>query len=88
MRLKGEGEKLRLIEIADGQRAQTNVLGEDKVYQLAVLDKVLEAAVANPNIVKIPSVLVQGQTGGFEGPAAILGASNLIQSITDDPDDK
>jgi len=47
LRLKGEGEKLRLIEIADGQRAQTNVLGEDKVYQLAVLDKVLEAAVFN-----------------------------------------
>jgi hypothetical protein len=24
---------------------------------------------------------VQGETGGFEGPAAILGASNLMQSI-------
>ena len=81
LQLKGEGEKLRLIEIAEGQRAQTNVLGEAKVYQLAVLDKVLQAAVANPDIVKIPSVLVQGETGGFEGPAAILGASNLIQSL-------
>ena len=81
LKLKGEGEKLRLIEIAKGQREQTSVLGEDRVYQLAVLDKVLQAAVANPNIVKIPNVLVQGQAGGFEGPAAILGASNLIQSI-------
>ena len=88
LKLKGEGEKLRLIEIADGQRAQTNVLGEDKVYQLAVLDKVLQAAVTNPNIVKIPSVLVQGETGGFEGPAAILGASNLIQSISGDDDEE
>ena len=61
------------------------MLGEAKVYQLAVLDKVLQAAVANPNIVKIPSVLVQGETGGFEGPAAILGASNLIQSIGEPP---
>jgi hypothetical protein len=81
LRLKGEGEKLRLIEIAKGQKEQTNVLGEGRVYQLAVLDKVLQAAVANPNIVKIPNVLVQGEGGGFEGPAAILGASNLMQSI-------
>ena len=81
LRLKGEGEKLRLIEIAKGQKAQTGILGEDRVYQLAVLDKVLTAAVSNPNIVKIPNVYVQGATGGFEGPAAILGASNLMQSI-------
>lgn len=84
LKLKGEGEKLRLIEIAKGQKEQTSVLGEDRVYQLAVLDKVLNAAVANPNIVKIPNVLVQGQGGGFEGPAAILGASNLMQSIGED----
>ncbi|MDX1513618.1 MAG: SPFH domain-containing protein [Gammaproteobacteria bacterium] len=81
LKLKGEGEKLRLIEIAKGQREQTSVLGEARVYQLAVLDKVLQAAVANPNIVKIPNVLVQGEGKGFEGPAAILGASNLMQSI-------
>ena len=43
----------------------------------------------NPDIVKIPNVLVQGETGGFEGPAAILGVSNLIQSIgTDEPEQK
>ena len=81
LRLKGEGEKLRLIEIAKGQKAQTDILGKDRVYQLAVLDKVLTAAVSNPNIVKVPNVYVQGETGGFEGPAAILGASNLMQSI-------
>ena len=81
LRLKGEGEKLRLIEIAKGQQAQTSILGEDRVYQLAVLDKVLTAAVSNPDIVKIPNVYVQGATGGFEGPAAILGASNLMRSI-------
>ncbi len=69
------------IEIAKGQKAQTGILGKDRVYQLAVLDKVLQAAVSNPNIVKVPNVYVQGETGGFEGPAAILGASNLMQSI-------
>jgi hypothetical protein len=82
LRLKGEGEKLRLIEIAKGQAAQVGILGETRVYQLAVLDKVLTAAVSNPDIVKIPSVYVQGETGGFEGPAAILGASNLMGAIS------
>ncbi|MCP5150900.1 MAG: hypothetical protein H6983_21260 [Ectothiorhodospiraceae bacterium] len=81
LRLQGEGEKLRLVEIAKGQREQTAVLGEDRVYQLAVLDKVLEAAVTNPEIVKIPQVYVQGESNGFEGPAAILGASTLMRSI-------
>lgn len=81
LRLQGEGEKLRLIEIAAGQKTQTEILGKDRVYQLAVFDKVLEAAIQNPNIVKIPQVYVQGESRGFEGPAAILGASNLIRSL-------
>jgi hypothetical protein len=49
--------------------------------QLAVLEKVLKAAVENPDIVKIPQTLVTGTTGGFEGAAAILGASNIASGI-------
>jgi hypothetical protein len=79
--LMGEGEKLKLIEIAKGQDAQVQVLGEEKVVQLAVLDKVLNAAVENPDIVKIPHILVSGSSGGLEGAAAILGASNLVSGI-------
>jgi hypothetical protein len=80
-KLMGEGEKLKLIEIAKGQDAQVQVLGEEKVMQLAVLDKVLNAAVENPDIVKIPHILVSGSSGGLEGAAAILGASNLVSGI-------
>ncbi|MFH1886162.1 MAG: SPFH domain-containing protein, partial [Pseudomonadota bacterium] len=80
-KLKGEGEKLRLIEVATGQKAQVEVLGQDKVMQLSVLEKVLDAAVANPDIVKVPSVLVQGQGNSLEGAAAILGASSLVQGL-------
>lgn len=76
-KLLGEGEKLRLMEIAEGQKTQTAVLGQDRVMQLAMLKEILEAAIKNPEIVKVPSVLVQGSTGGFEGAAAILGASNI-----------
>jgi hypothetical protein len=80
-KLKGEGEKLKLIEIATGQKAQVAVLGQQKVMELAVLDKVLKAAVENPDIVKIPQILVSGTGGGLEGAAAILGASNLVRGV-------
>lgn len=81
MQKLGEGEKLRLMEIAAGQKAQVQVLGQDRVMQLAMLKEILEAAKANPEIVKVPNVLVRGATGGLEGAAAILGASNLTTGL-------
>ena len=80
-KLEGEGEKLRLLEIAAGQRAQVEVLGKDRVLQLALLEKMLAAAVKNPALVKVPNVLVQGGGGGLAGAAAILGQSNLVQGL-------
>ncbi len=80
-KLTGEGEKLKLIEIATGQKQQVAVLGKDKVMQLAVLDKVLTAAVENSDIVKIPQILVAGEGSGLEGSAAILGASNIVRGL-------
>lgn len=68
--------------MAEGQKAQTEVLGQDRVMQLAMLKEILEAATKNPEIVKIPSVFVQGQTTGFEGAAAILGASNIMKALS------
>lgn len=55
--------------------------GEDRVMQLAMLKEILDAAKENPQIVKIPHILVQGSTGGLEGAAAILGASNLTSGL-------
>ena len=78
---QGEGQKPQLTEIAEGQRAQVAVLGEQRVMELAILDKVLNSAVQDPDIVKIPQILVSGPGGGLEGAAAILGASNLVRSI-------
>jgi hypothetical protein len=80
-KLMGEGEKLKLIEIARGQKSQVAVLGKQRVMELAILDKILNSAVENPDIVKIPQVLVSGPGTGLEGAAAILGASNLVKSI-------
>jgi hypothetical protein len=81
LKLIGEGEKLKLVEIAKGQQAQANVLGKERAMQLQALEKALDAAVKNPAIVKIPTVLVNGTGTGYEGAAAVLGASNLIESM-------
>lgn len=83
LKLEGEGEKLKLIEIAAGQKAQVKVLGEERTLQLQMLKEVLAVAAENPDIIKIPTVQVNGTTGGYEGAAAILGASNLVQMLQD-----
>ncbi len=82
LRLLGEGEKLKLLEIAKGQEAQALVLGKDAALQLAALEKALAAAIENDRIVKVPTVQVMGgEAGSFEGAAAILGSSNIIQAM-------
>lgn len=81
LRLEGEGEKLKLIEIAQGQKAQVQVLGESRVLELQMLKEALAAAVQQPAIVKVPQVYVSGSGTSLEGAAAILGASNLVRTI-------
>ena len=82
-RLEGEGEKLRLTEIAAGQKAQADVLGQDKVLELAMLKEILAVARDNPDLIKVPAVLVQGAgADSLTGAAAVLGASNLSQMLS------
>ncbi|MDH4183560.1 MAG: SPFH domain-containing protein [Nitrospinota bacterium] len=79
LKLQGEGERERLRAIADGQKAQAEVLGPERTMRLAIVKEVLAAARENPEIVKVPRILVQGQNGGggMEGAFAILGDSNI-----------
>lgn len=84
--LEGEGEKLKLIEIAEGEQARAEVLGASNAAQLAMLKEVLAAAMENPDIIKVPTVNVSsGSEGSLEGAAAVLGASNLVNMLRDDP---
>lgn len=82
LKLEGEGEKLKLIEIAKGQKAQVDVLGQDRTLRLQMLKEALAVAREQPDIIKIPTVQVSGTNGGLEGAAAILGASNLVQMLS------
>ena len=78
----GEGEKLKLLQIAKGQAAQAEVLGKDAAVQLAALKEVLAVAKDNADIIKVPVVQVSGESGaGLSGAAAILGSSNIMQMV-------
>jgi len=76
----GKGEEKYLKAVARGQLAQANVLGKEKAFELAYVKEVLNAATNNPDLVKMPNILVAGQ-GGLEGAAAILGANSLTMGL-------
>lgn len=97
---EGQGEKDKLVLIAEGQKAQTEILGQDKVVELqkfnSILDKISAFAMANPKVIEtgianaskfVPASIVQvgNDTGnGLGGAAAILG-SLLNQGKTEAP---
>lgn len=72
LRKRGEGERLRFEELA-------GVLSREEMLQLAVTQETLSLLRDNPDIIKVPTVLVQGE-GGLSGPAAVLGVSQLLGS--------
>jgi hypothetical protein len=72
----GRAERQYLEEIARGQRAQADVLGQDRVALLQGLEKVLGSLEREPQLVAlvgklVPTTVVNGS--GLEGAAAILG---------------
>jgi hypothetical protein len=80
-KLRGEGQKLELEEIAQGQRAQADVLGQDRVLTINILQQLLKAVEEKPEIVAligklVPQTVVStgGQGTGLDSAAAILGA--------------
>jgi hypothetical protein len=80
-KLRGEGQKLELEEIAQGQRAQADVLGQDRVLTINIVQQLLKTIQEKPEIVSligrlVPQTVVStgGQTAGLDSAAAILGA--------------
>ena len=78
---EGLGEKAFLEALAKGQKAQVAALGEAKTFELAYLKTLMEAVSKNPDMVKMPNILVVGQGGGLEGAAAIFGGSNIALGL-------
>ncbi|GAB4512611.1 MAG: hypothetical protein Tsb0019_09430 [Roseibium sp.] len=75
----GRAERQYLEELARGQRAQVDVLGQDRVALLQALEKLLTSLERKPELVGlvgklVPNTVVGGDSG-FAGAAALLGAS-------------
>jgi SPFH domain / Band 7 family len=80
-KLRGEGQKLELEEVAQGQRAQADVLGQDRVLTITLVQQMLKAIEDKPEIVSligrlVPQTVVStgGQGTGLDSAAAVLGA--------------
>jgi hypothetical protein len=80
-KLRGEGQKLELEETAQGQKAQADVLGQDRVLTINLAQQFLKAIEQKPEIVSLVGRLVpqtvvstNGQGTGLDSAAAIFGA--------------
>jgi len=80
-KLRGEGQKLELEEIAQGQRAQADVLGQDRVLTITLVQQLLKTIQEKPEVVSligrlVPQTMVStgGQGTGLDSAAAIIGA--------------
>ena len=79
--LQGEGERMYLEELAKGQKAIVDVLGEDRTLLLEMLKSTLKAAQESPEIIKVPVINVGGDSGSLDSAAAILGGSSNIAEL-------
>jgi len=83
LRLQGEGEKEKLLAISLGQKAQSEVLGKEAAFRLAIAEMAIKAAKESPGIVKVPLISVTGNSSGLDGAASIIGgASNLGELLS------
>ena len=80
---EGEAERSFLEQLALGEKARVEVIGEDKVFQLRLVEAVLEALKEKPELltdIKLPSTVVAGGgDGGLAAAASILGATDLFK---------
>jgi len=75
---EGEAEKTYLTQVADGQKAQANVLGQDVVARLRAIELVLDAIKEKPQILtdlKLPSTFVMGSGSDLSSAAAVFGST-------------
>lgn len=85
--LLGQAERGYLEELAKGQNAQANVLGQDRVAYLQALEKVLATLEKKPELVNlvgklVPNTVVTSGGDGLAGAAALLSGALSSQSTT------
>jgi hypothetical protein len=96
-RNEGQGERDKLVLIAEGQKAQSAILGEERVVELRkfefVIGRLLDFFDANPDV--LTSALTNAQKfvpervftlGGGEGPNSLAGAAGVLGDFLDSGD--
>lgn len=86
---RGRADRKYLEQVAAGQKAQANVLGEDIVAQLKMMELILENPEALAHLQKtVPNIVVMSGEGGaggigsLEGMAAVLSGSGVLNTNT------
>lgn len=75
---EGEAEKTYLTQVADGQKAQAQVLGEEVVARLRAIELILDAIKDKPQILtdlKLPATVVMGSGSDLSAAAAVFGST-------------
>jgi regulator of protease activity HflC (stomatin/prohibitin superfamily) len=77
-----KGKKFALIQVAKGQKAQKDVLGAEKTFELQMWKETINFLKENPDVAKaVPQVYINksggGNDSGFEEGAAIMGIQQL-----------
>ena len=82
---EGEAEKTYLTQVAEGQKAQAQVLGEEVVARLRAIELILDALKDKPQILtdlKLPATVVMGGGDGLSAAAAVFGNTFRPQNQT------
>lgn len=77
----GRAERQFLEELARGQRAQADVLGQDRVALLQALDKTLSALEKKPELVALISRLVPHTMVSGGGDSGLAGAAAILSGV-------
>jgi len=80
-----KGKKFALIQVAKGQKAQKDVLGAEKTFELQMWKETINFLKENPDVAKaVPQVYINksgaGNDSGFEEGAAIMGIQQLMKA--------
>ena len=81
----GRAERQFLEELARGQRAQAEVLGQDRVAVLQALEKVLASLEKKPELVGLVGRMVPHTVVGSGGGEGLAGAAAILSGVIGAP---
>ncbi len=77
----GRAERVFLEETARGQRAQADVLGQDRVALLQALEKLLGTLERKPELAQLAGRLVPHTVVGSGGGEGLAGAAAILSGV-------